>query len=197
MNRIDVRDLKGKIKPNAQAVTLTVGERKQNIQLAYQKTGISQKRFFLCPRCGKRVEYLYINNGILKCRKCSGVRYKGIQDTTKGSYDEIAYRMKRYADKYNIIFDFPFDYIAFANDSRINKQQFRKHLIVLQALENMRFQALFYKTRYSSKLLSQVIKGEHPILQQVTLLDLRENIYDWKTGKEIIQCLSAKDVLRL
>lgn len=197
MNYIDVRDLKGKIKPDAQLVTLGIGERKQKVLLVYQKTGYGQKRFFLCPSCEKRVEHLYVTSkGILKCRKCSGIRYKGIQDTTKGSYDEIAYRMKRYANKHNIDFDFPFSYLAFANDKRCNKQKFRQYLTVLQALENMRFQALFYKTRYTSKLLNQVISGKHPLLQLLALSDLREWLYDWHTGKQIMQASSAKDILQ-
>lgn len=197
MNYIDVRDLKGKIKPDAQLVTLGIGERKQKVLLVYQKTGYGQKRFFLCPSCEKRVEHLYVTSkGILKCRKCSGIRYKGIQDTTKGSYDEIAYRMKRYANKHNIDFDFPFSYLAFANDKRCNKQKFRQYLTVLQALENMRFQALFYKTRYTSKLLHQVISGKHPLLYLLTLSDLRKWLYDWHTGKQIMQAASAKDILQ-
>lgn len=197
MHYIDVRNLKGKIKPDAQLVILGIGKRKQKILLAYQKTGYGQKRFFVCPGCEKRVEYLYITEkDILKCRQCSGIRYKGIQDTTKGGYDEIAYRMKRYARKHDIDFDFPFTYLAFANDKRCNKQKFRHCLVVLQALENMRFQTLFYKTRYTSKLLNQVISGKHPLLHLLTLSDLREWLYDWHTGKQIMQAASVKDVLQ-
>ena len=198
MNFIDVRDLKGKIKPDARFVSLKVGELKQKVLLAYQKTGYGQKRFFICPDCEKRVEYLYITDkDILKCRHCSGVRYEGIQNTTKGGYDEIAYRMKRYANKHNIEFDFPFSYLAFANDQRCNKQKFRQYLMVLQALENMRFQALFYKTHFTSGLLRQVISGKHPLLQLLTLSDLREWLYDWYTGEQIMQAVPTGDSLKL
>lgn len=196
---IDVGQLKGYIKTETHDVTIRTGDKSQVICLAYQKTGYGQKRFFVCPYCSKRVQRLYQSEGSdWKYRKCSGVNpYYGMQNNTKGGYDEIAYRMRKYADKVGIQFSFPFNYLDFVLDARTHKKKFRDSVKVLQALENMRFQALFYKTRYSSKLLSQVIKGEHPILQQVTLLDLRENIYDWRTGKEIIQCLSAKNVLRL
>ena len=97
MTRIDVRDLKGKIKDNAIQVTLDVIGKKHDLMLSYQNTGFGRKRFFVCPYCSKNVQYLYITGNSLKCRVCSGVKYTGIQNNTKGGYDEIAYRMKKYA----------------------------------------------------------------------------------------------------
>ena len=94
MTRIDVRDLKGKIKDNAIQVTLDVIGKKHDLMLSYQNTGFGRKRFFVCPYCSKNVQYLYITGNSLKCRVCSGVKYTGIQNNTKGGYDEIAYRMK-------------------------------------------------------------------------------------------------------
>ena len=105
---------------------------------------------------------------------------------TKGGADEIAYRMKQYAYKHDIAFEFPFDYTVFGNDERSRKQSFRDKLIVLQGLENMRFQAIMGKTIYSSKVISSVCRGKHPLLKAVSLYDLKNWIYNWNTGKEII-----------
>lgn len=35
----------------------------------------SRQKFFLCPKCKKRVRFLYINSTGFKCRECSGVGY--------------------------------------------------------------------------------------------------------------------------
>jgi len=83
-------------------------------------------------------------------------------------------------------FEFPFDYTVFGNDERSRKQSFRDKLIVLQGLENMRFQAIMGKTIYSSKVISSVCRGKHPLLKAVSLYDLKNWIYNWNTGKEII-----------
>ena len=45
MTRIDVRDLKGKIKDNAVQVTLEVIGKRHQIMLAYQNNGFGKKRF--------------------------------------------------------------------------------------------------------------------------------------------------------
>ena len=105
---------------------------------------------------------------------------------TKGGADEIAYRMKTYAAKYDIEFDFPFNYLEYANDDRNKKESFRKHLIILQGLENMRFQAVMKQTTYTSKLLSSVCRGKHPLLKSESLWDLKNWFYDWGTGERII-----------
>ena len=44
MARIDVRDLKGKIKDDAVHVTLGVDNKKYDLMLAYQNTGFGKKR---------------------------------------------------------------------------------------------------------------------------------------------------------
>ena len=121
------------------------------------------------------------------CSKCGNVNpYEGIKNNTKGGYDDIAYRMKRYAARYDIQFNFPFDYLDFIFDSRIGKQSFRKHLTVLQGFENMLFQSIMSKTTYSTKILSSVLRGKHPPLQTQTLWELKNWFYDWNTGQRII-----------
>lgn len=177
---IDIRQLKGKIKDDAQSVVIKTGDKKQTVILEYQKVGYGQKRFFVCPVCSKRVEQLYPTKTIWKCRKCSGVLpYQGIQNNTKGGYEEIAYRMKRYAKKQEIDFTFPFDYTQFALDKRNRKPKFRENLKILQALENMRFQCIFQKVRFQNKTIRAVLSGKHILLQVTTLQDLQNNVYDW------------------
>jgi ribosomal protein L37AE/L43A len=161
--------------------------------LGYQKTGYGQKRFFVCPDCSKRVEKLYCTKLFLwKCQRCSGVNpYSGIQNNTKGGYDEIAYRMKKYADKKGIQFEFPFNCFDFTFDSRMKRAKFRQYVKVLQALENMRFHALFFKVTYEPGVIRQVMSGEHPLMQNVTLNDLKNNVYDWSTGRQIEMTVSV------
>ena len=178
--RIDVRNLKGKIKDDAASVTFGISGKKQRIILTYQNTGFGKKRFFVCPYCVKNVQYLYVIETDLKCRECAGIKYTGIQNNTKGGYDEIAYRMKKYAAAHDIRFSFPFNYVEYALDKRMLRDKFRAYIIVLQALENMRFQAIMYNTTYSTKTIRRVIKGEHPLLQKCSLMDLKEYCYDWE-----------------
>ena len=195
MARIDVRNLKGKIKGDAASVTFGIGDKKQCVMLTYQNTGFGKKRFFVCPYCVKNVQYLYVIKTDLKCRECAGIKYTGIQNNTKGGYDEIAYRMKKYAAAHDIQFTFPFNYLAFALDQRMHREKFRAYITVLQALENMRFQAIMYKKAYSTKTIRQVTSGKHPLLQKCSLMELKEYCYDWETGQQII-VPSAKSILK-
>lgn len=184
---IDVNQLKGHIKTDAQDVTIRIGDRTQVICLAYQKTGYGQKRFLVCPYCSKRVQRLYqTENSDWKCRKCSGVNpYYGIQNNTKGGCDEIGYRMKRIAEKNDITFTHPFNYLDFVFDKRMQKKKFRDCIKVLQAMESMRFYSLFYGATYEPKIIRMVTTGKHILLKN-TMNDLKNNIYDWNTGKQII-----------
>ena len=116
------------------------------------------------------------------CRECGDVPvYKGIQNNTKGGYDEIGYRMQRYAAAHDIQFSFPFDYMAFVLDDRCSLNSFRVSLKILQGLENMRSQSIFYQKRYSNKTIKAVLTGTHPLIvnDRVTLQSLRDWFYEW------------------
>ncbi len=185
---IDVRQFKDKVKPDAKEVTFKDSHGLQRtVSFLYQKTGYGKKRFFCCPFCLKRVQKLYFVGNEYICSECGKVNpYKGIRNDTKGGYGEIAYRMKRYAARYNIQFEFPFDYSYFALDKRVRKKSFVKCLMVLQALENMRFCSLIFKTTYKATVIRSVIMMKHPIQRSATLEDLKNNMYDWNTGKQIV-----------
>lgn len=188
---IDVRQFKDHIKADAQSVTISfpLGEQnlKQNIKLEYRNVGFGKRRFMVCPICSKRAKQFYLHNDLWVCRGCSGVNpYQGIQNNTKGGYDEIAYRMIRYAKQNDITFDFPFDYLKFIFDPRNKKKKFRDSIKVMQALENMRSHSLFFNATYSPKVIKSVTSGQHLLLKTKTLKDLKDKFYNWNTGNEIV-----------
>lgn len=149
----------------------------------------------ICPICSKCAKQFYLHNDLWMCRKCSGVNpYQGIQNNTKGGYDEIAYRMIRYAKQNDITFDFPFDYLKFCFDPRNTKKKFRKSVKILQALENMRFQGIFFGTTYTAKVIKNVTSGKHLLLETETMKDLKDKFYDWNTGKEIVTSVDSARV---
>ena len=45
-----------------------------------------QQDFFLCPRCGQRVRFLYLPGFV--CRTCAGLNYR-VQQVTRGSFAEL------------------------------------------------------------------------------------------------------------
>lgn len=188
MEYIEIKQFKGKVSSDAKSVTFQIKEGVENtVCFGYQKTGYGKKRFFLCPYCKRRVTRLYLVERSYKCRECAGInQYKGIRNMTKGGSNEITYRMLRYAEKHDIWFEFPFDYLQFVTDERVRRKSFLKSLKILQGLENMRFQSIMSKVTYSSKVLSSVCSGKHPLLQEKSLDDLKNWIYNWNTGEEMI-----------
>ena len=154
--------------------------------LCLSKDGIWLETILFCPYCSKRVQRLYRVGCTYKCQKCSGLKvYRVSEIQQKAGYDEIAYRMKKYAAKYDIQFKFPFDYACFALDKRTRRKSFVRCLKVLQALENMRFYSLFFRAQCKSKVIKSVMTGNHPIIQSTTIEELKNNIYDWNTGMQI------------
>lgn len=52
--------------------------------------GKSIRLYFLCPKCGKRVRYLYKKDGGIICRTCAKLNYASQQ---KSGMEEILYKM--------------------------------------------------------------------------------------------------------
>lgn len=157
-------------------------DKARTLTISPQKTGFGTRYFFVCPACGKRFQKLYLCGNRLLCRMCGKVPvYQGIQNSTKGGYIEIQYRMNRFAAKHDIAFDYPFDYMHFLLDERIRRQGFRDKLRILQALENMRFQCIMFRSKYDTKTMRSVLTRQHPLLlnEYVTLKDLRDSLYVW------------------
>lgn len=185
---ITVKQIKDKCRPGAVAVTIGGNDsrKEQTIDLHRERSGCCDRLFFLCPSCGKKSVVLYLSGKGWTCRTCCPVSpYEGIQNKTKGGADEIGYRMKRYANLKGISFDYPFSYTAFALDDRTRQEGFRNSLKVLQALENMRTQALFFGNRYTVKDFRQVTTLKHPLMKTCSCSDLQQYLYDWHTGKVI------------
>lgn len=185
---ITVKQIKDKCRPGAVAVTIGGNDsrKEQTIDLHRERSGCCDRLFFLCPSCGKKSVVLYLSGKGWTCRTCCPVSpYEGIQNKTKGGADEIGYRMKRYANLKGISFDYPFSYTAFALDDRTQQEAFRNSLKVLQALENMRTQALFFGSRYTVKDFRQVTTLKHPLMKTCSCSDLQQYLYDWHTGKVI------------
>lgn len=163
-------------------------EHRQQINLSWDLKSRAPRAFFVCPFCGKRVRYLYRIPGDLlyKCTDCAGInQYRGIQNMTKGGADEIAYRMRRYADLHGITFNLPFDYLDYLQDPRAGQEDFAEQLKVLQAMENMRFGAVFFGKKYKAAVFRSVINGTHHLMQACTTADLLKYVYDWNKGKGI------------
>ena len=184
VDMIRIGQIKDKCRPGAVSVTIGGNDsrKEQTIDLHRERSGCCDRLFFLCPSCGKKSVVLYLSGKGWTCRTCCPVSpYEGVQNKTKGGADEIGYRMKRYAIKKGIRFEHPFSYTAFALDDRISLEAFRKDLKVLQALENMRTQAIFFGRRYTAAQIRQVTRGKHPLLERCTLHDLLSVLYDWKS----------------
>jgi len=154
-----------------------------HLNLAYQKTGFGRKAFLLCPKCGSRRTKMYLYGDGLMCRGCLPVRlYRGLTDTGKGSYKSIAYRMNRLAERNGIQLKMPFCYMDYPKPKGKNADAWSFLLSKLQALENMRNQAIFFNKRYSDKTIRSVIHGNNALLYVCDPYDLYKYFYNWDEG---------------
>lgn len=159
------------------ALSVEVNGKRTTIALAEQKTGFGTRKLFMCPHCGARRMKLYYVRSKWCCTSCGEYNpYYGIQNTTRGGYLELHYRMERFAKDSGIeIKKWPFSYLDYMEDPRVGRRKFQQALKILQALENMRFQDIFFHRRYSSKTIKRVLDGTHPLLWK-SLYVLRERI---------------------
>lgn len=170
-----------KPKKAGKSIVATVNGEKYRLQLSEQKTGFGVRKFLVCPECERRKTKLFIiapKTGF-KCADCIGLNlYRGIQNGTKGGYSELRYRMERYAAKNGItIKSYPFNFAEYNDDPRSEKPRFQRALKILQALENMRGQNIFFKTTYKPGEIKAVLTGKHPNLQRYSIFDLQRYYY--------------------
>lgn len=179
-NCLDISQI-AKEQKSGNCLCVKVGGENFNVQLAEQRTGFGKRKFLVCPECERRTMRLYRRAGTpFVCDKCAGVNlYKPIQNGTRGGYIELSYRMERYATKQNITFSCPFDYAEFANDPRNGDAAFRKSLMILQSLENMRSQNIFFKTTYSQAKIKAVLTGKHPLLSEKSLYEMKRWLWNF------------------
>jgi hypothetical protein len=185
---VAVKDIKSKMNiADVSAVDFRFNGKPMHIEFASQKTGFGCKVFMVCPRCGSRRTELYMYRDNLVCRDCYPIRaYKTRQDSTDGGYEEISYRMERLAAKYGIQIEQPFLYYQMLFKKPKNMHQRTWELIIrqLQLLANMRFQALFFKTRYSPKAIRYALSH---CLYLFSLHDMEKYLIDWQGCIEIIR----------
>lgn len=176
---LDIYALKPEVRA-AKKMTATINGQEYLIRTAEQRTGFGTKNFLLCPICEKRRVKLYFADDGFKCAWCGKINlYAGIQNGTRGGERELEYRMMRFAAANDItILKWPFHYLNYIKDKRINRPSFRKKLAILQALENMRFQNIFFEKVYPQKVIRSVLKGEHPALNR-TLGNLQRYSVDF------------------
>ena len=164
------------------SIIATVNGEEYRLQLSAQKTGFGVRKFLVCPECERRKTKLFIEkdakNGF-KCADCIGLNlYRAIQNGTKGGYLELHYRMDRYAAKHGIAINkWPFSFFDYVDDPRFGKADFKRALKILQALENMRGQNIFFKTIYKPETIKSVLTGKHPNLQRHSIHELHRFYY--------------------
>lgn len=163
MIKITVQDLMKATHKGASGATVVYDGRKQKVLFNRVKNGFGYKTFMLCPLCGSNCNILYFDYGCFRCPKCCSKNfYKGIQNTTKGGYDYIAYKMERFAEKSGIgQFDFPFDYSKHPKPKWKHKAKWEKNLAIMQCLENMRFQSIVFNRIWDNKTIQKVEQGKN------------------------------------
>ena len=126
-----------------------------DVQLVTQPTGFGCRRYFLCPACNRKCGKLYGVHGYIYCQKCIPLDIYRIR---RGLYDEagaalIVWHMRKLAKNISdkpIKYPFRyFDYPSFP-PRYMRSEKYRKILLKLQILENMRFAANFYGARFTA-----------------------------------------------
>lgn len=178
---ITVKDIKSILNiTNAPAAEFLCEGKPVQVELARQKTGFGYKVFMICPRCGYRRAELYMYRDKLVCRDCYPVRvYKTRQDSTDGGYEEIGYRMNRLAARYGIQIEQPFAYyqMLFKKPKYMHQSTWERILRQLQLLANMRFQAIFFKKRYSPGAINYALRH---CVYIYSLYDMEKYLIDWQ-----------------
>lgn len=172
---------------NASAADFLCNDKPVHVELARQKTGFGYKAFMVCPWCGSRRVELYMYHDELICTDYYPVRvYKTRQDSTDGGYEEIGYRMNRLAARYGIQIEQPFFYyqMIFKKPKYMHQNTWEHILRQLQLLANMRFQALFFKKRYSPKFIRYALKH---CLYLYSLYDMEKYLIYWQGCVEDIR----------
>lgn len=162
---------------------LSIDNQPFHVKITYQKTGFGEKPFLCCPKCGSRRVKLYLYAEMLLCRECLPYSiYRGLTHTTRGGHKYIKYRMQRLAAKNEIILKGPFHYYDYPKPKGKNADEWELILKKLQALENMRNQALSFNKRYSDQTMRSVLQGNNALLYELWLYDLDRYFYNFDEG---------------
>lgn len=183
MTSIHIRQLSKAININSTAAIIEAEGKRQIIYFKRVKVGFGYKVFFSCPLCGKNCEKVFFEQGGFRCFRCCSVSpYKGIQNTTKGGDDYIAYKMQRFAIKSGIgHFDFPFDYAKHPKPKGKHSDRWKKNLAIMQGLENMRTQSIFFNKIWKQKVIQSVEQGRNKLLE-LPLWTLKDRFLSFEEG---------------
>lgn len=182
MNYIDIQHFKN-MADLKQPLKIEFCGVKSSVCITKVRVGFGLKCFFLCPSCMQKKEKLYWNGQFFCCASCCGIKtYSGIQNTTKGGDAFIAYKMERFAAKIGLgAFDYPFDYRQHTCPKGKHQDRWQKNLAILQALENMRNQSIFFMKIWDAKTIQSIESGNNAYLKK-SLSDLSQYFYDFESG---------------
>ena len=140
-----------------------------------KKMGFGYRHYFICSTCGKYCVELVQNGGIFACFGCAGVNpYRGIQTTTRGGDQFIAYKMQRLAQKCGIEnFRFPFLFWEYERPKYRKSERWCKVLLILQALESMRNQSIFFGKIWNVDVIKSVETGKNEYLRLPAIYHLK------------------------
>ena len=123
-----------------------------HLKLSHKRNGYGGEQvFFLCPECGTRVRFLYLQGGHFICRKCAGLNYHTQQQTEDSMTD--FYRGMEYAEKFLTLPPWPVDGFSFVDfipdrPRYMRRTTYHKHL--------KKF--LQYRERYTKRLLEDMAR---------------------------------------
>lgn len=136
----------------------------QEIPIEKQKTGFGYKSFFICSECGERRTKLYYKYGMFICRSCCN---ENIYKHRTNIYDEggeglIVYKINKLAKKLGVRateVKYPISRLDFF-DKRPKYMRYKEFEVILsqlEILEELRFNAIFFGTKYSASEINKLI----------------------------------------
>lgn len=141
---------------------------------AEQKTGFGVKRFLICPNCGARRVKLVHVRGKTYCHGCApfNVYAERCNLYDSGGTALIVYHLKKLARSAKITIRWPFDCMdhTFSKPAGMRWERWSMTLKKLQALEQMRFCAIFLQCRYTAKDIKERTSRE--VLEGVSLAEI-------------------------
>ena len=172
MQTVNVEQFKTVLNKGKTQAAGTFDGKKVKFSFDKLKMGFGWRHYFICPKCGQRRVTLAFDGALFACFKCANINvYAGIQTTTRGGYDFLSYKMLRFAKKNRVEgFKFPFDYRDYDRPPRRNRKQWDRAMLILQALESMRCQCIFFEKIWDAKTIQSVERGEHELLELPVML---------------------------